>query len=121
MASVVQAPGPRRPLPAHVRSMAGPASLRLRRSSLRFPHKDGAGLKTLRPLTAVTASVALVFGLLPVQAVAGYGDNTPRAVLKNNLGRQVGPSPTSGGGRKEGGGFCGAWVSDGWADWPKAL
>ena len=48
-------------------------------------------------------------------------DNPPRAVLKNNLGRQVGGSPTSSGGRPEEGPFCRAWVSDGWGPWPEAL
>ena len=72
----------------------------------------------------VVGGLATCFAVtsLPAPTVtAEEFNNPPRAVLKNNLGRQKGPSPTFSYGRNERGPFCSDTISDGFADWPKAL
>ena len=70
---------------------------------------------------AILAGVSLFVALLSPAVTAGGGKHPPKAVLKNNLGRQEGPSPTFSYGRKESRRFCSDTIADGFAEWPKAL
>lgn len=82
-------------------------------------HASGKKGRVAR-LGAIVAGAFLFIALLSPTVSAG-GDHPPKAILKNNLGRQEGPTPTFSYGRRDSRRFCSDTIADGWAEWPTAL